>query len=175
MRRIAMLLSVLMLCACAPTVSPSDSAGIPVISGQPALVTTDLPSATLTQLSSTNEISIHDIAMPRVINLWATWCSSCRKEFALLASTEFAGQVVAINVRDLSQSSAGLSTARTLAASTADVFPIYIDKNDTLMTALGVTGLPLTIAVNSEHVIVDVEYGELTHDSLVRLIKASES
>ncbi len=175
MRRVVFAMCVALMCACAPQSTPVDSAGSPVVSGQPSLATSDLPTAELGEWNGTKVISTHDITMPRVINFWASWCQACTEEFPLLANKEFAGQVVAINVKDISQSNSGLTIATNLVNQTDNAFPIYIDKNDSLLTSLGVSGLPLTIAVNAQHHIVDVEFGQLTHESLVRLITASES
>lgn len=93
----------------------------------------------------------------------------------LIADSEFAKNVVAINVGDLAVSSAGAKQAEALVASTRGAFPIYIDADDALMKTLGINGLPVTFAVNSDNRIVDFEVGELTQESLSRLVRASNS
>ncbi len=93
----------------------------------------------------------------------------------LIAQSPYASNVVAINVGDLALSTAGTDTATELVKSTHAAFPIYVDVQDTLMKALRVNGLPVTFAVNAKNKIVDYEFGELTNESLARLVKSSTS
>lgn len=166
------------LAACGSTPESADSAGTPIatssiISRQ--LATDVLPDVTLKAWVTETEKSAHALAKPMVINLWASWCTNCAHEMPLIAESPYAKNVVAINVGDLAITDAGQATADALVASTKNAFPIFIDKDDALLKELGVNGLPVTFAVDASNHIVDVEFGELTNNSLARLVKSSEA
>ena len=108
----------------------------------------------------------------RVVNLWATWCEPCKREFGLLTSSQQIEKIIAINVNDLSQSDAGLEIANAMIAPSNGNLNVWIDSKNGLKPALPIIGLPITLAINSDGVIVDEQVGELTDYTLARLLKA---
>lgn len=177
-KKFIFLAAALALAGCSQTPEPSNGAGTPIPQSsvsQNAWTVTDLPSTSLLEYDTSVEIDSLELSKPVVINLWASWCSACVSEMPLIANSEFANDVVAINVGDLAVSSAGKNEAATLVASTHGSFPIYIDTKDSLMKALKINGLPVTFAVDANNKIVDYEIGELTNESLKRLVQASKS
>lgn len=168
----------LALVGCSQTPESSNVAGSPLprnTTSQNAWIANTMPDLSLLEYGSTRKINSQELRKPVVINLWASWCSACASEMPLIADSEFAKNVVAINVGDLAVSSAGAKQAEALVASTRGAFPIYIDADDALLKAIGINGLPVTFAVNSDNRIVDFEVGELTQESLSRLVRASNS
>jgi thiol-disulfide isomerase/thioredoxin len=175
-KRFFLVFASLLLAACSQTPEPADVAGKPVTGpSQNVWSVAQLPSTSLTVWNTSDEVNARDLDKPVVINLWASWCSACAHEMPLIADSEFASHVVAINVGDLAVSSSGMASASALVASTHAAFPIYIDSKDTLMKALKVNGLPVTFAVDKNNKIVDYEFGELTNETLARLVQASGS
>ncbi len=176
-RHVIVLALALGLAGCSSSPESADSAGTPIAT-QPTisrqLATDTFPDVTLTAWSTKAEQSSHAIAKPVVINLWASWCTNCAHEMPLIAESPYAKNVIAINVGDLAITDAGQATANALVASTKNSFPIFIDKDDALLKDLGINGLPVTFAVNASNHIVDVEFGELTNESLSRLVVASK-
>ena len=177
-KKFMFLAAALVLAGCSQAPEPSNVAGTPIPQSsvsQNAWTVTNLPSTPLLEYRTSHEIDSQELRKPIVINLWASWCAACASEMPLIADSEFAKDVVAINVGDLALSSAGKNDAAALVASTHGAFPIYIDTKDALMKALKINGLPVTFAVNSSNQIVDYEIGELTNESLKRLVHASKS
>ena len=177
-QRILYALTLFLLVACSQTPESSDVAGTPVTTSSPTQnvwTVSEMPTTSLLPWGTSTQISSSDLPKPVVINLWASWCSACAQEMPLIAQSPYASNVVAINVGDLALSPAGTDTATELVKSTHAAFPIYVDEQDTLMKALRVNGLPVTFAVNAKNKIVDYEFGELTNESLARLVKSSTS
>lgn len=177
-KRLPLVLISLLLAACSQAPESSDVAGTPVTTSSPSQsvwTVKQLPSTSLLTWETAEESNTDDLQKPVVINLWASWCSACVKEMPLIADSPYADNVIAINVGDLAVSSAGTQTANEIVASTNGAFPIYIDKDDLLMKKLKVNGLPVTFAVDAHNTIVDYEFGEVTNQSLARLVQASKS
>ncbi len=167
-----------LLSACAQQPQSSDSAGTPL-----ATVTTishawpvsTFPEVTLQEWNSDTTIQTRSLKRAVVVNLWASWCTACSHEMPLIAESPFASDVIAINVNDVTESSSSKAAAQKLVDMTHGSMSIYVDKNNALLSALKVTGLPVTFAVDSSGHIVDYELGELSNESLSRLVKASKS
>lgn len=137
------------------------------------LVGMQFPNVPLTSYEGSATASAVDVVASRVVNLWATWCEVCRDEFALMAASQSAPFVVALNVDDASKSDAAREAGREIVASVDGAFPVFIDSEDRILAALGVKGLPVTVAVDYRGRIVDVQVGELTDAALARLVKAA--
>lgn len=164
------LLAVALLSGCASEQVPEPLGSS---SSQSTLVGTDFPSLELAEYG-TSAVTISDeLVRGKVINLWASWCEPCKREFPLMAQSQFASQIIAINVNDLSQSQAGKSAADALVALGDQALSVWIDTKNEFKSSLSIVGLPMSFAVNSEGVIVDAVIGELQEDSLARLVKAA--
>lgn len=106
-----------------------------------------LPDFKLTTLESTKDfLSREDlIGQPMLVNIWATWCGSCKYEHPVLNSLAANGvMIVGINYKD----------DRTLALKWlkdyADPYEVNVyDPNGDLGFDLGVTGAPETFFIDS--------------------------
>lgn len=100
---------------------------------------------------------------PRVLNLWATWCTPCRAELPALddAARRIEGaQIVGINVGDTG------SDAEELVDELGLSFPQALDYVAEIQQALRITGMPSTIFVDADGNVIDVHSGELTLDEI---------
>ena len=172
-----MRLAIVLLCAAA-TLSSCASQQTPAPLGSSSQSATAVyvgqkfPEVTLTNFHTEESTSSRDLIRGKVINLWASWCEPCRREFPLMAQSQLAQKIVAINVNDLSQSNSGQAQANEMVASGKNSFGVWIDSQNVLPKKLAVVGLPITLAVDRTGVIVDAQIGELHQDSLDRLLKA---
>lgn len=98
---------------------------------------------------------------PMVVNLWATWCGPCRDEAPYLAevATELAGQVTTIGV-DVADPDP--VAALRFAGEQGWTYPHVADPDRRFVAALGVNGLPQTLLVDAEGLIVHRHAGPVT-------------
>lgn len=171
MKRIIFALSaVVMLSGCASEQVPEPLGSS---SAQSTFVGQSFPTLELTEYARTTTNTSADITRGKVVNLWASWCEPCKREFPLMAQSEDASHIIAINVNDLSQSQAGKAAADELVALGSGALSVWIDSQNVLKSSLSIVGLPMSFAVNGDGVIVDVEIGELHEDALARLVEAA--
>ncbi|MBX5461814.1 MAG: DsbE family thiol:disulfide interchange protein [Steroidobacteraceae bacterium] len=96
---------------------------------------------------------------PYVINVWATWCVTCRIEHPVLVQLKQLGQVpiIGINWRDEDD------LARQWLAEFGNPYThVPVDKEGRAIIDLGVTGAPETFLVNSKGIIVHRHVGALS-------------
>ncbi len=96
---------------------------------------------------------------PVLLNLWASWCEPCRREFPALS--EFADAhpevtVVGVAVRDQ------FADARAFAFEMQPSFLVAFDDGDTVNEAYPVFSLPGSFVIDRNGVVVDFVIGELT-------------
>jgi len=100
-----------------------------------------------------------------VINFWATWCESCRREFPDLvdvyAESNINGLVV-LSV-DFQEDPASV---RKFANEFAVRFPLVIDADGSVASRYRIEGLPVTWFVDSQGVLRDRVIGTLTRGRL---------
>jgi len=131
-----------------------------------------LPNARLIELQTGDETTTADFqGKARIINFWASWCTTCRLEYPLLADRNLSQHVIGINVQDARVSKSYQSAARDLMRREGIAIPNYIDVDESLTKALGIVGLPVTIVVNRDGEIIDRHDGALTRDLLLRFNK----
>ena len=103
---------------------------------------------------------------PLVVNFWASWCPSCVAEMSaafLPAQRELGEQVdfLGVNIQDERQK------ALELVAETGVLFDLAEDTDGALYRALGGLGMPFTVLVSADGLVVDVHNGPLTESQLV--------
>ena len=109
--------------------------------------------------------------MPLVLNLWATWCTSCRDELPLFSqlygATDRAELLVAgVVTRD----DAGL--AAEFVTDLGIDFPSGLDENGDLYVDQGLRGLPGTFFVNADGSIAHAELAPITsYEDLLALLQ----
>lgn len=95
-----------------------------------------------------------------VLNFWATWCVSCRKEIPQLVAAydRYRDQGLEIVAVDLQESKA---IVRSYAQDFGMDFPIVIDKDGRVAKAYRLLGVPTTFFIDREGVVRSVFMGPL--------------
>ncbi len=150
-----------------------DLADCPGPTGQPVTGEQTLPELTLPCLDGGGgELRLGQApGVPLVVNLWATWCTSCRAELPLfsdLYSATDRGQLLVAGV--VTRDGAGLAAEF---VQDLDIeFPSGLDENGDLYAAMGLRGLPGTFFVNADGSIAHAELAPITsYDDLVALVQ----
>jgi cytochrome c biogenesis protein CcmG/thiol:disulfide interchange protein DsbE len=127
-----------------------------------ALTGQSLPEFKLTKLEDGKQFLTKDeiVGEPMLVNIWATWCGSCKYEHPVLNSLAANGvKIIGINYKD----------DRTLAlewlVDYADPYLINIyDPSGDLGFDLGVTGAPETFFVDSNGMVQHRYQGPITNE-----------
>jgi thiol-disulfide isomerase/thioredoxin len=127
-----------------------------------------LPDLTLPCLGEGPDVRLAGLrGRPLVVNLWASWCPPCREElpaFAALADTG-AVEVLGIDVED--DPTAALSLLTEVGAR----YPSVRDDTSSTQAPLRWTGLPMTVFVDAEGVVVHEVRGAVpSEDELMALV-----
>ena len=129
-----------------------------------------LPSASLPRLDGEGELDPAALAgAPAVVNFWATWCSFCIDEMPALEQVhqELGDEVrfLGVNRED------SLETALLMEQETGVTYPSVVDGDGSYFRAAGARGMPTTLLVDSEGVVVYRHAGPLTAEQLEDLIR----
>lgn len=113
---------------------------------------------------------------PQVLNFWASWCGNCIKEMPafnrVAAATADRVGFVGMDLLDVLGESR--TTARRFAAKTGVRYSLAYDPSGLLYGHFGAAAhpvMPLTVFVDSNLVVKERHFGELTEDDLRSLIK----
>ena len=120
-----------------------------------------LPDATLQSLEGGAPVALRDLRGPMVINLWASWCTPCRKELPEYQAfaEKYAGQVDVLGI-DFQETRP--DAALQLAEETGLTFPLYADP-DGKMRAIG---LPKLILLDAD--------GEVAHEAYLKITSVGQ-
>ncbi|MFB6396579.1 TlpA family protein disulfide reductase [Polymorphospora lycopeni] len=167
--------------ACAGLAAPPAAAG-PGATGRPGPDdpprTPDVPAADVPQLpeielpcfTGGEPVAMTGIQGPAVINVWASWCTPCRKElpaFQRLADRS-AGQlhVVGVDVRD--RRAAAVSIAETYGLT----FPNLFDPDEELLRGLARNFVPMTLFLDDTGTVRHLDIsGALDDATLTALVE----
>ena len=100
-----------------------------------------------------------------VVNFWASWCSTCTAEAALIERAQRtlaahdAGTVVGIDYKDIS------SDAMVYVAQHGLTYPNLRDKDGSFADAYGTIALPETFVLDRRQRVVALARGEITSES----------
>lgn len=126
-----------------------------------------LPKADLPCFNEAGTVDASQLAGPAVINLWASWCGPCRKEMPMLAEAARTNpdvQFVGVNTQD------GGENAAELLAKTGVTYPQLVDLDAVVLGYTRVPGLPVTLALDSDGVVVDRVIGEVSKEELATML-----
>ena len=109
---------------------------------------------------------------PVLINFWASWCVPCRREFPLLQAVHDDDEVTVLGVvfEDT------VDAARAFMREQGATWPGLRDPGGRIAEAYDVgfrPGLPVTVAVDREGVLVDRHVGELRREDVDRLVRVA--
>lgn len=156
----------------APTSKSFNAAGLPPVATvacpsaaqllpQPVIGKDALPDLTLEcigAIGSADSVQINRLGgVPTVINLWATWCTSCREEMPAIEKVHLdaAGKVriIGVNTKDYAEG------ARITIKNTGVTFASVADPDELLRKAVGTSLMPTTLFISAEGRIVHRKVG----------------
>ena len=123
----------------------------------PAKKSDRLPDVTLASLTGGKSLELSTVRGPMVINLWASWCTPCRKELPQYQAfaEKNAGKVDVLGI-DFQETRP--AAARELARETGVQYPLFADPDGDLRAI----GLPKVILVDPQGRVAHEEYVEIT-------------
>ena len=105
---------------------------------------------------------------PVILNVFATWCASCREEMPVLdAAHGVAATVLGIDLREAAD------RVRPLVAETGVRYPILLDRDGAVARAYGAIALPTTCILAADGTIRRLIIGPVTATSLAEGIVAA--
>jgi thiol-disulfide isomerase/thioredoxin len=133
-------------CAALTTPPASGSPSAPTSQNAGAALRGGLPDLTIPCFIGGQQISVHQIKGPAVINLWASWCGPCRLELPIMQqlADRSAGRLHVIGVDTGDGRDAGAS----FAAAKGVHMPALFDEDSKLQKAIASINLPVTIFVD---------------------------
>lgn len=193
--RATVLVTALVLGACAPTQSPppadegtgrnaapapvapctdlSTTRSTPALRTEsehlPALRLPCLPVDRETDSDADREIDLSALGgRPTVVNLWASWCAQCRAEMPLLrrAHTDYGAAVQFLGVNSKDRP----DYAATVLADLGVTYPQVVDRDGRLLAELGIPGMPVTVILDPTGTITDTHIGPLRDGDLDALL-----
>jgi thiol-disulfide isomerase/thioredoxin len=115
-----------------------------------------LPDVTLASLTGGDSLELSEVRGPMVINLWASWCTPCRKELPQYQAfaEKNAGKVEVLGI-DFQETRP--AEARKLARETGVQYPLFSDPDGDLRAI----GLPKLILIDPQ--------GRVAHEAYVEI------
>lgn len=108
-------------------------------------------------------------AKPVIVNFWASWCRPCLAEMPDFeaAARELGGRVAFIGVNHLDKRGPALDLLRRSGVT----YPSGFDPSGQVAVGLTLRGMPTTLFVSAEGIVVERRTGPLTRDQLVELAR----
>ena len=110
----------------------------------------------------------------RVLNFWATWCAPCRREIPLLKT--FQDEQSDGNIQVIGIAVDFPEDVNRYAEKAQFNYPVLVGQEDAMAIAetsgVPFIGLPFTMIVDDEGMLIDTHMGEIFEDDLVKLVKA---
>jgi thiol-disulfide isomerase/thioredoxin len=123
-----------------------------------------LPDVDITPLAGGDAISLADIDGPAVVNLWATWCTPCRKEIPDFEAVHLergdAVRFIGINVGEEADQ------ASEFLAEVGATYDQYLDPQGYVSTELEATNMPVTVVIDADGTISTRHLGAMDQDEL---------
>lgn len=109
---------------------------------------------------------------PTLVNLWATWCGPCRKEMPALqeAYGTRAGEVLFLGVDTRDDPRRAVDFLGELGVT----YPQVVDGDGELLDGLGIRGLPVTVMLDADGIIVDRHVGPIDREGIDDLIRQAD-
>lgn len=157
-------------CAGPPSTSSAEPSPSPALEPLGALGGGDpLPPAELAYLEGDERLRVHELSRPAVINFWASWCTFCVDEMPDFETVHQAlgDEVVFVGVNKEDH----LDKARRLGTETGVTYELVIDPDGSFFRDVQGRGMPTTLFVDGDGVIVHRHTGPLTAERLRALVE----
>lgn len=132
-------------------VSACDRASSTVVKMTPLVVGATAPAYSTRALSgetlSFSGAAAHDVVL---LNVWATWCTSCREEFHELEQLRAVYAARGLRVVAVSVDQGGDLKVRQFVAAQKSTFPVAHDRDAKITSLYGVVGLPATYLIGRD-------------------------
>lgn len=116
-----------------------------------------------------------EVAMPVILNFWATWCGPCRIEMPYFerASQKYEGQVMLLAINQMETPAQIDAFGEEMGLT----FPLLVDQDRVVNNRYGVINLPTTVFIDADGVVRDVIIGTINQaileDRIGRLLSVS--
>lgn len=126
---------------------------------------TALPKVALTTLAGEPaDLAALAAGQPMVINLWATWCTPCRREMPLLAAAQM--RETGVRFVFANQGEGGATAQRYFDTAGLNLANVLLDPGAGIAREVGSRGLPTTLFYDAAGRLVDTHLGEISADAL---------
>ena len=120
-----------------------------------------------------NEVKLSDFrGRGVVLNFWASWCGPCKSEMPHFqaAFEEYGGDVQFLMVNMSEAFGDSRADAEKLLQENGYTFPVYYDTNAECARGYGISGIPVTVFIDSDGNIVSYKTGMISEADLQRRI-----
>ncbi|MFM9120364.1 MAG: TlpA family protein disulfide reductase [Acidimicrobiaceae bacterium] len=133
------------------------------------LIGSKLPAIKLENVDG-QEVSTQGLLnKPIIVNFWYSTCEPCRRELPALANADMQHRdqvrFIGVNIKD------SATVAKEFATHYGVEFELLLDKNGLLISKLGIATAPVTLAIDSQGVIIAQKAGEISANELDELVK----
>lgn len=111
---------------------------------------------------------------PRIINVFATWCTECRAEMADLKAAVPAILSSGVSFVGIDQQESG-PQVQTFAHEYGLHYPLYVDSSGITHSLLGARYIPTTLAIDAHGIIRAVHAGPLTTEEFKQLARLARN
>lgn len=125
------------------------------------------PAAAFPALSG-KSVSIGSGGRPTVVNLWATWCPPCRRELPMMA--EMATASPDVDFVFINQGEGSAAVEAYLRQQDLKLSDVVLDPSLQLSGHYNAPGLPATLFLNAEGILVGSHLGEISREVLAEEI-----
>lgn len=107
-----------------------------------------------------------------LINFWASWCAPCRDEMPAIQATYEAHKAEGFVVLGINMTyQDNRKNAEAFAEEYGITFPILLDETGEVTESYGVLGVPTSVFINRDRVIVNTYIGAMTEQQLDTFIQ----
>ena len=123
----------------------------------------------LAQLDGAAALLAQAAGKPLVVNLWASWCSPCRREMPRLQSVRRSHAELAVLFVNQGETLAAVQDYR--ASLAAPLGPVLLDRFSKSSRQFSAGALPATLFFDRDGVLIDVQIGALSDAVLERALQ----
>lgn len=145
------------------------------LTSDPVGLLMEVPNLAFFEGSSNRSVTLSDFkGRPILLNIWATWCSPCRKEMPSLDRLQAKFDPKDFLVLPLSIDRADASTLEAFYLDTGiQILDSYVDRDGRALRELGIVGIPATLLIDANGLEIGRKLGPAKWDdpSFIELIR----